>query len=856
MKTTHMLSRLMLQGFFVILCLFTFQPEAQALSDPIGKLADVLDEMGPASPFKAYGVDGSTLRESKSFFVCLDNGTDPIVCLDNAQNTELGQKLSGQADIPSWFWKLVHVYIAFKTSDYWGVVENLGEAAVCIVAHFFTTVDVCGLLEDLYQAAQDAYEAVVAAVEWVADVSEAIWNALSGAACSLGLGGCDDPPPPPPPQDVAFAAVFAPVLTSGEGLKKREDNQLNVYSNLLTSLRNQARSAACNDQCVDIAMGRFVSHLDVQWIDDIANRVRVDLSAQRSAYNNPDQIRASAQQHDYSKVHILDSCLSHFSVDLPYAHVDRWINGHPTENAAGLNLKTHSQWCLDAFWNGNKPQFATVFKNYLIQENICKSGVNSLLCDSIPHYDRCRWVLRDVGEENKCKISDEAKLAMATLIYDEMVNAGSTHVIKPVKPKLSINDAKIIMESSRPVTRGMCKYLYGQQKLSNHYPKEYIECTLKEDQAYINLRNEVAQKIAVLNGQYANVLSTDIDPLLVWIKPKAETPMEKIVALAAALNQAGIPFYISSLGAQDDLEVALNGAGVSYGTQATYQSPNFDGLESPRSMLAPNTDIFKPRLSGMNARDKVKNSLTKDGKPKIDPVNQLSRDALKDKSSLQFGNQASSLQAKGVQGVRTNAGVSASTLAGNTSASAKLTASAKGGLQVQQKMQTGNVANPGTNFLNGPGSSSQQTPLSAPMPLPDLTATDTVTIAGKTLRQSARWNTPVALDAKEATRTGGGMCSFAVQYSLRNLGSGPAMSFKSVLTNSATRQTVVRTWNGIAANATSAASDSINLKPGQNQLTLAIQVNEPNQTNNQLRLPVTLNGTCTDNKGIIVPMKR
>lgn len=832
MKRALALPRLLFQGILVVFCLSAFHPVAQA-ADAVDQIADVLDELGPANPFAQYDVTGPNLRTAKGFFACLDKGTDPIQCIDEVQNTSLGQKLSNKADIPSWFWDLVDLYIAWKSSDYWGVVENLGEAALCIVAQYFTSVDLCGVLEDLVNAAKDAYAQAKAWVDFVASIGGAVWEGLKDAACEIGLGGCDDGPPPPPPEDVAYGAYFAPVEISGAGLAAIEDtNEQKFEPMMINTLVGKAWGGPCSLQCAKAGAEKFKLKVDVQWTGHIAGPVRIDLNNSRNGYNTPAQVSASAQKwltdtHPLPPGNSIPAwCEMHFDSTLKFAHVDRWIAKHP--EGLAFPLKTNGQWCKDTFWNGNKAKFAAAFKGYLTQNGICQTSGDSLLCNSLAHYKRCTDMLTDVGEAGLCTLSTQAIMDAANALYDKFVKAGSTHIVKPV---LNASGTQATLSASRPVTGNKCKSAATTDFA--YVGKNIIDCVVNEDQAYTAKRQQVAHAVGILNAQYSNALSISPDPLGVELKLKeAQLPVAKFTSLVAALNKAGIPFNLGvtlmTPAERAQLEEALKNAGVPY-TASTPTVP-FDGRETPDARPAPDIAAIKPPQVGLKPEDKLKKILDNGGKPSPDPINQLSLEALKNQSEL-LGTEIVNVQGQQLRDVR------------GAAPAAKIVA--------PTAMKP--VRAPGTG--PAPAGTPQSTPMS--LQYPDLTAVDTPTVAGKTQTQNTHWrtnsntlwNTPVALDAKDAVNAVNGLCTFTVRYALRNLGSGPAGSFKIVWTNNATAQTVERTWTGIAPGAASAeASDAIGLKTGQNLLTLDIdkagQVHESNEKNNQFQLPLLLNGTC------------
>jgi hypothetical protein len=119
-----------------------------------------------------------------------------------------------------------------------------------------------------------------------------------------------------------------------------------------------------------------------------------------------------------------------------------------------------------------------------------------------------------------------------------------------------------------------------------------------------------------------------------------------------------------------------------------------------------------------------------------------------------------------------------------------------------------------------------------------------LTIAGR----KADWNGAVSLDTKEAQHAEGGVCSFSVQYAARNAGNAASGAFDSALSISTGGTSAIASWPALAAGAQSGRTDSVDLKPGLNLLTLVVdrsgQVKESNEANNQAGLSVSVSGTC------------
>jgi hypothetical protein len=126
----------------------------------------------------------------------------------------------------------------------------------------------------------------------------------------------------------------------------------------------------------------------------------------------------------------------------------------------------------------------------------------------------------------------------------------------------------------------------------------------------------------------------------------------------------------------------------------------------------------------------------------------------------------------------------------------------------------------------------------------DLVPVGSLTIAGR----KADWSGAVSLEAKDAQRAEGGVCTFSIEYAVRNGGNAASGTFGSTLSISTGGASVEASWPGLAAGAQSGRTDSLDLKPGLNLLTLVVdrsgQVKESNEANNQVGLSVSVSGTC------------
>ncbi|MGA7991888.1 MAG: hypothetical protein WCC53_10685 [Thermoanaerobaculia bacterium] len=172
---------------FLLLGVFCVAPQP-ARADAVEDLAKVLDVVGslPGVP-----INGQDVRESRSLFACIDKAGDDVAvanCLDAFKDTSVGKKAWSQTGLPSWFLKLIDVYIDVREGDFWGLVKDAGYTIACAVANVVFAVDVCGIAQAILETIQGAKELLSDVVGFIKDVGGAILD-------FFGLGGGSSGPP-------------------------------------------------------------------------------------------------------------------------------------------------------------------------------------------------------------------------------------------------------------------------------------------------------------------------------------------------------------------------------------------------------------------------------------------------------------------------------------------------------------------------------------------------------------------------------------------------------------------------------------------------------------------------------------
>lgn len=822
--------------------------------------ADTLDSfIGAYKKIESYAppnslpISSNDLVASKSLFSCLEQGSDAGICIDTFSNTPLGQQVVAESGLPSSFWSVLDAYVAYKNGDVWGVAYNLGEAALCAVLQVLAGgADICGFIKELVELAEKLWDTATAVAEFFADLGEGAWEAAKGAYCdTLGsvFGGCDDDSSPP--EAVAYAWVFAPKLA--DGLTARKAIDPNAFDNLRQQLIGQASAnpAQLNIQmpgwlkitfpaaAVSTAAQIYTNTVDQNWSADMTKNVLPALSQKRDGYPTPQKIAqlagtaANAFKNNNAEPLwvVRKACSDEFRQSFGFAHVDRWItNPNTAQTAAQLKVKSSADWC-NGVWNGNKPEFAKTFAPFA-RNNFCPGTVTPFPCKTIENYQRCMTLLGYVDQQGQCGV-DVAAIGTqaAEKVKQALIAKGSKATYKIISGTGSTPAALVCQ---RPPQKVSCEKAY--QELFGSYPAKLVTCTVQEPADYAALKAAVAQAVATLNSgggesgirKKSNLffaagndfIIDTIDPLLVWAK--SEEGYAKVLKEKPSFG-FGPP---------------SKNSGFEY--PMFKQHVPIDGLDAPT--ISNEKEMKKPDPQKYaNPKQKL---LDKLGNP--DPIDQLSiNQGLKSNVSPLAAQKEGNLQNSAVAGA---AGQKQQVMSGTLPSGKAPSTGIAADTLATAKMH---------------GLTAQQTEQAAPKPmmlqLPDLVAAPEVSIAGR----PAAWGGAVSVDASAARQKENGICRFPLQYGVRNTGNGASSGFAtavSVSTNPGA--TADHPWQPLAPGGSAKNADTIALKSGLNQVTLAIDargaVKETNERNNEYRLNVTVHGECGESRlrqPVLRPMK-
>ncbi len=755
-------------------------------------------------------ISSATLISVKSLFVCVDNGGDIGVCINDFSQTPTGSQMVTESGLPSSVMSVLHAYAEYKDGDIWGVVYYLGEAVTCAVVQVLAGgVDICGLVKELIEMGKAIWNAAIAAVEWFKDVGEAILNGLEDAGCALHVCCCDEPPPPPPEWQVLYSGYFAPRLS--EGLNAIKDNSYNKLPNFITAIKSTVISKY-SPGAINTASDYFSNQVDGAWTAEIVppDGILNQLNNKRTEYNKPEKIvevAAIAVTQEKPSEKIISVCSKYYS-DLGYNHVDRWKDAH-SNLANQFGQEKNFAWCSNRFFHENINLFSQQFRQY-ISSHGCPLLGNLLSCQSISSYKSCLNIMKSVNREGEC-IANSSVMGpeAAKKIKDEMIAKGSNQQLYPcaiINPSGSISNQPSQMIWTRPAQEYNCNLI--KQKLFGELPQNLVNCYLQESASYKNLSNNVQQARLKLSFKHPGIAIKPglYDPLIAFVHSSEEIEILK----TDPINQT---FDFPPPSTRRDFLYAT-----------AFGSGSMDGTDTPQIIL----QLDKPDFQN-NPMQTPKDRVIKYSDPRDNP--DLTQN-LKQNLAVNPISQGMPAQSAFI----------------NAPINQKMPGAENQG---QQQVMSGSLP-PGSQPLGASNtpkvSFNQNRPIkSEPYPVldrPDLAADNKVTIGGV----SYQWGGIVQLSGQRLQDAGRGLCRVSVSYTIRNNGAKPAKAFNSILFTSTSNNSQPQQWNGIPANGKELRTENILIKSGQNSLKLFIdqsgKIDEQNESNNQYSLMVILNGTC------------
>jgi hypothetical protein len=623
MKIRPVLRPLPLRIVFALFLLLAAFSSVQA--DVIDNVAWVLDHTSP-NPF---GITGDTLRNARTFFVCIDDGGDPIICYDSYFAPILeGQGIMG---IPSWFSNFVSGYVAIVTENYWQLVLSWGETAYCAACNYITGVDVCNLVGAVIDVAEEAYAVVDGilqvfgvdlgdildgAVDFASDLGSSLWCTLF----ECGDGG---------PTAEWYAAVgftyMSPQIDTGIYMIKASDKSFDDWVvRLLDPLFKAYGHGGAQDAGFATAATMYRSAVDAKWTGEVIQLALIERPKIRTnngvfsaianslwaTFLNPTTTGAYAWP---LTSYISNGCTSYLNNELPnslsyYKQIDRWVATH----TGSPNMKRNQDWCFQDFADqatktAYDAEFAARAETYLANQlnTVCPPSGTSFICGTTGNESTCSGLMYKVGQSpTRCGYAATPKAQAAAAIRDYLKSKGAAPVTTSTGTPDKVN-------CSRPGQKDQCEGYY----MSNYrnLPQPYAQCILVEDEAYSTLKQKVVQAVNSLNAAYGAgfVKFSGADPLLVR-------------------HEKGLGQVFKTMGevqSRQQGETALTG---NFGfvppstqpgfivVQGSYTGIPFDGLSTPVMEVVEGTPlqiatggiaVTKPEIAGQTAAQRLQNQI-------------------------------------------------------------------------------------------------------------------------------------------------------------------------------------------------------------------------------------------------------
>jgi hypothetical protein len=267
---------------------------ADSIED-VAKVLDKIDSVVPKGAPDGLPFNGNDLRKYGDLIKHCEyaSGADNIVaCVDDWSSSEAGQ----QADIPSWFPQMLDIYLDISDKDYWGLLEDGGEAVACATGTILTGgVDVCGAIKELVDAAKATLAAAEAVGQFLSDLGGTIADIGSEVYC--WFSDCGDAPPKMSDADKAYQYFYLPRVPHGLELRLAGGNAWVLYSGegetFTPQVVSEGLAAAGGFTLGGLtqALPKFIAAVNAQWDAKMLAQAQ---AVQKEAHNWGD---ARAQQY-------------------------------------------------------------------------------------------------------------------------------------------------------------------------------------------------------------------------------------------------------------------------------------------------------------------------------------------------------------------------------------------------------------------------------------------------------------------------------------------------------------------------------------------------------------------------------
>ena len=435
---------------FFIFILALVPAQASTYDDFVGfleKLEDEAEKAGTPVTVEQMGFPASTeqMRDAEGLVNCLeeaDNDYEVGNCVDRFSDSDLGKKIVDEGEVPSEVGMFIDCYILYGAHDYWGLAWKLSNVAACLVVHVLTGgVDICGLLQDIYDLATDIYDYAKVIIEWLGDAGEAIVNVIEDVACTLDLGGCDDKPKTPP--YLVILKQLHPFLS--DGLTEKEKVAMDSYAVFLDNLKKNVLDSMnrkiekFNEEAphgfslplytqnqMEQAATIFTHDVNIAWTSDIQHREIQRRNGLVDLYFKVNKAELASMVIDQCAADascsaqniISQRCEFDISFGLAFRHIDHWkkLIDSDIQGLAGQQQGVASNYQVcESNYGLQKKELIAVVADYLQQQNLCKENQDKYECSGIEGYTQCTNIFHAFEKDGVCQynaaeLAKEAKL--------------------------------------------------------------------------------------------------------------------------------------------------------------------------------------------------------------------------------------------------------------------------------------------------------------------------------------------------------------------------------------------------------------------------------------------------------------
>ncbi len=542
MKSLHPVLRALAGALAFAAALLAWPTQARA--DAFGTLITIVQKMESAgvSPFP---VKSGEIQAAQGLFNCIkqDASAKGVTnCLYNFSQTPQGKKLLGSGatiELPPWLEQVIQAYVHIQEGDFWGVIGDLGEAAICIVAQVMAAgFDVCGLIKDLIAVGEALLDAGKAVAKFLASIGGGVADTVKSVGCSLGLGGCGSAPPP---EKVAYVCAFAPHVKPS-GLSNIEAVDPFAFPKLRDSLVAKAKSGVpcpaymnsnykASAGAANKAAEIFTGTVEGVWTGDILAKVLAQRDKKRVEYPTAAQLAilgsAATAEYDAKKSNpveiILKRCaVDDFGIGFGFAHVDRWLlwrqpgNTKAQQDALKVpNVSSNREWCQAQVFAKNVAKFAQQFRTFA-KNKYCPEFGQQLACQILDKYHACVGLMKSVGQAAQCQVN-AASLGkeLAGKVAEYFASKKTQYPCQILQPagQSVIGNKPVVYACTRATHKHFCELKYKSLWTG---PPQVLDCAVpKLDPAYAALAAKVALAVKDLQAKYPGIGVDAVDPLMV-----------------------------------------------------------------------------------------------------------------------------------------------------------------------------------------------------------------------------------------------------------------------------------------------------------------------------------------------------